>query len=385
MKPNHRTTIGCLLAFFLIIATIPAMAAETSKPAADTSWHFHDIVTVDFVKQHVTIPRSPDVMLIDARPKRPKYEKGHIPGAVSIPHRKFDDMVNLLPEDKTKLLIYYCGGLKCKLSHKSAKKAEALGYTNVKVFAKGFPEWMAQPGHYASVSETWLNGQLSKKADLTLFDSRPERPKYVKGHIPSAISLPHSQFEKKKGLLPEDKAALLVFYCGGYKCKLSHKSAAKTIALGYTNVKVFSAGFPAWKKAGYAVSTAQTTSSTVAGAEATGIKAGKEEGTIDAKAFAEIIAKRPDSILLIDVRDADEYEKGSMKHAVHMTVDELEKKINTLPVDKPIVFVCGTGARSGESYYMVKDLRPEIKEVYYLEGEITFKEDGTYELSESTG
>ena len=61
-------------------------------------------------------------------------------------------------------------------------------------------------------------------------------------------------------------------------------------------------------------------------------------------------------------------------------LQETEKKIKTLPTDKPIVFVCATGARSGESYYMVKDMRPEIKDVYYLEAEIDFKKDGSYTI-----
>jgi rhodanese-related sulfurtransferase len=51
-----------------------------------------------------------------------------------------------------------------------------------------------------------------------------------------------------------------------------------------------------------------------------------------------------------------------------------------LPSDKPIVFVCATGARSGEAYYMVKDNRPDIKEVYYLEAEVTYKKDGSYKI-----
>ena len=42
-----------------------------------------------------------------------------------------------------------------------------------------------------------------------------------------------------------------------------------------------------------------------------------------------------------------------------------------------MVFVCGTGARTGESYYMVQDLRPELKQVFYVDGEITIHKDGT--------
>ena len=138
--------------------------------------------------------------------------------------------------------------------------------------------------------------------------------------------------------------------------------------LGYTNVKVFAAGYPAWKKA-YGAAPA-----------AVQVKAGKEEGSIDVAAFEKILKENPDSIYLIDVRDPDEYAAGHFKTAVNIPVNDLEKKVKSLPADKPIVFVCATGARSGESYYMLQDLRPELKEVYYLEAEVTYKKDGTYKI-----
>ena len=86
--------------------------AEPAKAAGDQGWKFHDIVDVEFVKEHVKIPQLGDVMLIDSRPKRAKYDKGHIPMAVSIPHTKFDKMVASLPDNKNALVIFYCGGLK---------------------------------------------------------------------------------------------------------------------------------------------------------------------------------------------------------------------------------------------------------------------------------
>ncbi len=49
-------------------------------------------------------------MIIDSRPKRPKYDKGHIPGAISIPDSKFDEMKGDLPQDKSIPLVFYCGG-----------------------------------------------------------------------------------------------------------------------------------------------------------------------------------------------------------------------------------------------------------------------------------
>jgi len=129
---------------------------------------------------------------------------------------------------------------------------------------------------------------------------------------------------------------------------------------------VFAAGYPAWKK--------------VAGAAPVAVKAGSEEGTIDIVTFEKIMKENPSSIMLIDVRDKDEFEKGSIKGAVNIPVDDLEAKIPGLPTDKPVVFVCGTGARSGESYYMVQDVRPELKKVYYIDGELILNKDGSFKI-----
>ena len=362
-----------LIAAFTGCATQPTPVSALDTAAADSNFEpFHDVVDMAFVEQHLSIPMNEGVMLIDARPYKPKYIKGHIPMAVSIPDSRFDKMTDKLPTDKNSLLIFYCGGLKCKLSHKSAAKAERLGYTNVKVFAEGYPKWVSEKSHYPAVSAEWVKSQIDGGKQMTLVDSRPKRAKYDKGHVPTAISIPDTYFDKQKDQLPTNKDQLVVFYCGGLHCKLSHKSAAKAIALGYTNVKVFAEGYPAW--VAYA---GKESNQTVA---STAIKAGSEEGSIDHSEFRRIVTEDPESIYLVDVRDADEFKKGSLKAAVNIPVDNLEDKIKTLPADKPIVFICGTGARSGESYYMVQDVRPELKNVFYLDGEMTIKSDGSFTL-----
>jgi rhodanese-related sulfurtransferase len=375
---NHlifTVVTAVLLSLGTVVSAAQQKAVEPAEAAVqDDSWKFHAIVDVDFVMQNVKIPMPENVMIIDARPKRAKYDKGHIPMAISIPNTKFDKMTDKLPQDKDALLIFYCGGLKCKLSHKSAWKAEKLGYTNVKVFAKGFPAWMKVKGNYPAVSVEWVKKQIDKNADLVLVDSRPKRKKYDKGHIPTAISIPDTQFNKNVDKLPPEKDKLLVFYCGGFKCKLSHKSAKKAMDLGYTKVKVFAAGYPAWK--------AYAGADSIAKAGVTKIKPGKEEGSIDLDFFTKIVKQKPSSVYLIDVRDPDEFSTGSFKTAENIPVDKLEARIPSLPADKPIIFVCGTGARSGEAYYMVQDLRPQLKEVYYVEAEITIAKDGSFKLTE---
>lgn len=48
-----------------------------------------------------------------------------------------------------------------------------------------------------------------------IIDSRPCKPKFVQGHIPTAVNIPDSQFDKMTDKLPQDKNTLLIFYCGG--------------------------------------------------------------------------------------------------------------------------------------------------------------------------
>ena len=59
----------------------------------------------------------------------------------------------------------------------------------------------------------------------------------------------------------------------------------------------------------------------------------------------------------------------------------LEKTINHLIDDKTIVFVCNSGAQSGEAYYIVQNLRPDLKKVYYLDAECKYNKDGTYKIA----
>ncbi len=50
-------------------------------------------------------------LLVDSRPK-PRYLEGHIPGAVSQPNDKFEELkATVLPAEKDKLVIFYCGGV----------------------------------------------------------------------------------------------------------------------------------------------------------------------------------------------------------------------------------------------------------------------------------
>ena len=65
-------------------------------------------VSVEWVKKQ--IDSNADMVLVDSRPKRKKYDKGHIPGAINIPDMYFDKQKNQLPAEKDKLIVFYCEG-----------------------------------------------------------------------------------------------------------------------------------------------------------------------------------------------------------------------------------------------------------------------------------
>lgn len=334
------------------------VAAE--EPAFET---YPKIVDFTFVEEQAVVPRRDDVTIVDSRPER-KFNKGHIPVAVNISDTLFEDQKDRLPENKDDLLVFYCGGLKCPLSHKSAFKAEDLGYTNIRVYAAGYPDWTANGG-LAGVSPKYVKNMV-EGGDGVLVDARPPR-KFNKGHVTGAVSVPTTRFDEMHDALPEDKDTELVFYCGGYRCTLSVKGAMKAKELGYTNAKVFQAGYPAWEDA--------------YGSEELAIKEAGEEGLIAIDSFMNILENHPDEVYLVDVRDQAEVDMdGTFASAQVIPIDTLLEQIADMPSDKPTVFFCSNGARAGEAYDFVNMKRSDMK-AYFLEAEVAFKKQPLPEVS----
>tara|TARA_B100000676_G_C17880467_1_gene733667 strand:+ start:541 stop:993 length:453 start_codon:yes stop_codon:yes gene_type:complete len=102
-------------------------------------------------------------------------------------------------------------------------------------------------GEYPDISIKELKEQIAAKK-VTVIDVMSAKS-FAKGHVPTAISYAKSGKSLAK-LLPKDKDALIVAYCGGPKCKAYKRAADLAAKLGYTNVKHMSAGISGWKSAG---------------------------------------------------------------------------------------------------------------------------------------
>ncbi len=125
---------------------------------------------------------------------------------------------------------------------------------------------------------------------------------------------------------------------------------------------------------------AEVTEAPAAPAAPSDIKQGPFEGSIDNDFFVELMATNPGSIQLIDVRSQQEFGTGHIPSALNMTVDQLDANIDSFTDEKPIVFICSTGARSGEAYYLFMDKRPDLQNVYYIDANVSYSPDGSFSI-----
>lgn len=80
---------------------------------------------------------------VDARPQQ-QYDEGHIDGALSLP---WQDITNKFMESTAQLeeqdvIIAYCDGESCELSHDLAVFLKDMGFANVRVLVNGWTVWI---------------------------------------------------------------------------------------------------------------------------------------------------------------------------------------------------------------------------------------------------
>lgn len=102
-------------------------------------------------------------------------------------------------------------------------------------------------GEYPDVSISEVKTLAQSKKAVILDANGTES--YNKGHVPGALDFAAIQ-DKLANVLPKDKNATIVAYCGNPKCKAYQAAAAAAEKLGYKNIKHMSAGIQGWKDAG---------------------------------------------------------------------------------------------------------------------------------------
>lgn len=327
-------------------------------------------------KTYEQYPSEWDFVIIDSRPAT-VFHEGHINGAINIPDSQFDQFASLLPENKNKMLIFYCGGVTCELSSSSAEKAMKLGYKNIKVYQEGLPEWK-KAGNYLTVTAQYIKGLImdanvsrDDKPPFVILDARPYT-KYFESHIPNAVFADDTLFAQKYlGSAPADKSTEVIVYCGGFSCHKSHAVAEELLKNGYSNVKVYSGGLPDWTAQSmpvFGTSNSAGSFNVAEGQVNRGIKPDEFMSKIEAGAF------------ILDVRTKDEAKAGVLKGSVNIPdsiiLADPAALASQLPKDKNAVIVihCASGARAAGVVNKIADLG--YANTFYLNNAIHISAEG---------
>ena len=100
-----------------------------------------------------------ELVVIDAR-GRDAYAAGHIPGAVSFPHREMNAETTA-KLDHSKVYVVYCDGIGCNASTKGAYNLARLGFRTKELL--GGLDWWRRDGHPVEASAQ--PRELSRAAD----------------------------------------------------------------------------------------------------------------------------------------------------------------------------------------------------------------------------
>jgi len=74
-----------------------------------------------------------------------------------------------------------------------------------------------------------------------------------------------------------------------------------------------------------------------------------------------------DDTVVVDVRRPDEYEAGHVKGAMHIPVDDVLARIEELPTDKRLLFICAAGVRSGLACEMASAMGLDTENLFNIE------------------
>lgn len=115
------------------------------------------------------------------------------------------------------------------------------------------PPAVVSPTDYVSLAEA---KELLLAGAAFFLDARAPAD-YTAGHIASAFNLPTTEFDARydslAGMLTTN--SVIVAYCDGVECDLSHDLTKRLRQLGYTNVRILKNGWTDWRDAGLATTT----------------------------------------------------------------------------------------------------------------------------------
>ena len=254
------------------------------------------------------------------------------------------------------------------MSPNSAGRAEKLGYTNVKVYHEGLPEW-TKKNHTVLSVQFLKEAFIDKDVPNVLLDVRPTA-KAEKGFIKGAVTLPATEVAANIAKFPpkEMKPPIIIIDdTGGDDAK---KAAKVLITAGYTSVTILTGGMDAWQAAGGPVQTGKLATTVV-------YVPTPRPGEISIDDFKKIAANTPADTLILDIRSQDEANTGMIRGAKVVSDEEILDRLAEIPKDKQIITYCSTGVRAEMAYHKLKEKGYKVK---FLNAKVEFDDKGNYTI-----
>jgi rhodanese-related sulfurtransferase len=253
------------------------------------------------------------------------------------------------------------------MSPSSAGRAEKLGYTNVRVYHDGLPEW-TKKNYIVLSAQSLKEAYIDKEIPIVLVDVRTTVAAQ-KSSIKGAVTIPASEMTANINKFPprEMKAPIIIVDdIGG---KDAQAAAQQLIGAGYTTT-LLTGGMDAWTAAKYPVQTGNLASVVVYVPK-------PRPGEITLDEFRKIAAVIPADTVILDVRSRDEAATGMITGAFLMPDEEILDKFAEIPKNKQIIAYCSTGVRAEMAYYKLKDKGYNVK---FLNAKVDIDPTGKFKI-----
>ena len=96
-------------------------------------------------------------------------------------------------------------------------------------------------------------------------------------------------------------------------------------------------------------------------------EAGEPYYRVDSPEANAMLAADAENIVVVDVRRDDEWVTGHVSGALHINIDELAGRMDEVPRDKTLLFICAAGVRSGLACEVAASMGYDSENLYNIE------------------
>ncbi len=204
------------------------------------------------------------------------------------------------------------------------------------------------PDGWGTVGDVEALKEALTVESTVLIDVR-EPGDYEEGHIEGAINIAIRELAQSLELIPTDRP-VIVYCASGWRAGMAYSTLR---LIGYENVSAWTPGWAGWTAAEEPVSTDPVEPETFGDpgfepelVEAVdGFLSTLPEGFLT-NSLENVQALIADGAALVDMRQPEEYEEGSIPDAISVPIRSMVSTDAEVPQDRPLVVYCQSGYRA---------------------------------------